>query len=58
MYHRLIRKNGADSLLLHGYGAYRAIISPYFSTTHLSLLGKDFIYAIAYIHGGEYLGRN
>ena len=30
---------------------------PYFSTTRLSLLDRGFIFAIAHVRGGEYLGR-
>lgn len=44
-------------LLLYGYGSYGATIDPYFSTSRLSLLDRGFIYAIAHIRGGEYLGR-
>lgn len=44
-------------LLLYGYGAYGHTIDPYFSTVRLSLLDRGFIYAIAHIRGGEYLGR-
>ena len=44
-------------LLLYGYGAYGHTIDPYFSTVRLSLLDRGFIYAIAHVRGGEYLGR-
>ena len=44
-------------MLLYGYGSYGVTINPYFSTTRLSLLDRGFIYAIAHIRGGEYLGR-
>ena len=50
-------KNGQNPLLLYGYGSYGVTINPYFSTTRLSLLDRGFIYAIAHIRGGEYLGR-
>lgn len=42
---------------MYGYGSYGATIDPYFSTSRLSLLDRGFIYAIAHIRGGEYLGR-
>ena len=58
VYRKEIEKNGANPLLLYGYGAYGVTINPYFSTTRLSLLDRGFIYAIAHIRGGEYLGRN
>ena len=44
-------------LLLYAYGSYGATIDPYFSTSRLSLLDRGFVYAIAHIRGGEYLGR-
>jgi len=50
-------KDGNNPLLLYGYGSYGATIDPYFSTVRLSLLDRGFIYAIAHIRGGEYLGR-
>jgi oligopeptidase B len=44
-------------LLLYGYGSYGYTIDPNFSTNRLSLLDRGFVYAIAHIRGGEYLGR-
>ncbi|TLP79720.1 S9 family peptidase [Maribacter sp. ACAM166] len=44
-------------VLQYAYGSYGAIIDPYFSTVRLSLLDRGFVYAIAHIRGGEYLGR-
>lgn len=44
-------------LLLYGYGSYGSTSDPYFSTVRLSLLDRGFIYAIAHVRGGEYLGR-
>ena len=41
----------------YGYGSYGATIDPYFSSIRLSLLDRGFIYAIAHVRGGEYLGR-
>nr|WP_242009142.1 S9 family peptidase [Robertkochia solimangrovi] len=53
----MVKKNGKSPLLLYGYGSYGSTIDPYFSTVRLSLLDRGFIYAIAHIRGGEYLGR-
>ncbi|MGM5471182.1 S9 family peptidase [Flavobacteriaceae bacterium LMO-SS05] len=44
-------------VLLYGYGSYGHTIDPYFSSIRLSLLDRGFIYAIAHVRGGEYLGR-
>lgn len=44
-------------LLLYAYGSYGHTISDGFSTTRLSLLDRGFVFAIAHIRGGEYLGR-
>ncbi len=58
VYKKGLEKNGQNPLLLYGYGSYGATIDPYFSTVRLSLLDRGFIYAIAHIRGGEYLGRS
>ena len=50
--------DGSAPLLQYGYGAYGNTIDPYFSTVRLSLLDRGFIFAIAHIRGGEYLGRH
>ena len=52
------RKNGTNPLLLYGYGAYGSTIDPYFSSIRLSLLDRGFVFVIAHIRGGEYLGRS
>ncbi|AOW19567.1 S9 family peptidase [Urechidicola croceus] len=44
-------------LLLYAYGSYGHTIDASFSTTRLSLLDRGFVFAIAHIRGGEYLGR-
>ena len=49
--------DGSSPLLQYGYGAYGSTSDPYFSTVRLSLLDRGFIYAIAHVRGGEYLGR-
>ncbi|MFD2550790.1 S9 family peptidase [Bizionia sediminis] len=50
-------KSADTPLLLYAYGSYGATIDPYFSTIRLSLLDRGFIFVIAHIRGGEYLGR-
>ena len=57
VYRKGINKNGENPLLLYGYGSYGYTIDPYFSSVRLSLLDRGFIFAIAHIRGGEYLGR-
>ena len=49
--------NSNTPLLLYAYGSYGSTIDPYFSTVRLSLLNRGFVYAIAHIRGGEYMGR-
>jgi len=57
VYKKGISLDGKNPLLLYAYGSYGSTIDPYFSTIRLSLLDRGFIYAIAHIRGGEYLGR-
>lgn len=58
VYRKGVKMDGSSPLLLYGYGSYGATIDPYFSSVRLSLLDRGFIYAIAHIRGGEYLGRS
>src|SRR5690606_20222667 len=57
IYHKDTPLDGSSPLLQYGYGSYGSTIDPYFSSGRLSLLDRGFIYAIAHIRGGEYLGR-
>lgn len=57
VYKKGIQKNGSNPMLLYAYGSYGITVDPYFSSIRLSLLDRGFIYAIAHIRGGEYLGR-
>jgi oligopeptidase B len=49
--------DGSSPLLLYGYGSYGHTIDPNFGIARLSLLDRGFIYAIAHIRGGQFLGR-
>lgn len=57
VYKKGTRLDGTSPLLQYGYGSYGSTIDPSFSSIRLSLLDRGFIYAIAHIRGGEYLGR-
>ncbi|MFV8282057.1 S9 family peptidase [Christiangramia marina] len=57
VYKKGLQKDQRNPLLQYAYGSYGSTIDPYFSTVRLSLLDRGFIYAIAHIRGGEYLGR-
>ncbi|WP_432264588.1 S9 family peptidase [Autumnicola lenta] len=57
VYRKGMERNGENPLLQYAYGSYGSTIDPYFSSVRLSLLDRGFIYAIAHIRGGEYLGR-
>jgi oligopeptidase B len=57
VYHKDTPVDGSSPLLQYGYGSYGHTSDPYFSTVRLSLLQRGFVYAIAHIRGGEYLGR-
>lgn len=58
VYHKDTKPGKNTPLLLYGYGSYGSTVSDRFSTVRLSLLDRGFIYAIAHIRGGEYLGRD
>ena len=51
-YHKDTKLNGSANLLLYGYGSYGHSISPSFSTTRLSLINRNIIWATAHIRGG------
>ena len=57
VYHKDTKFTKDTPLLLYAYGSYGYTIDPGFSTTRLSLLDRGFVFAIAHIRGGEYLGR-
>lgn len=57
VYHKETKKSAETPLLLYGYGSYGHTVDASFSNVRLSLLNRGFIYAIAHIRGGEYMGR-
>ncbi|MDR2207265.1 MAG: S9 family peptidase [Flavobacteriaceae bacterium] len=57
VYHKNTEKTPQTPLLLYGYGSYGHTVDAGFSNVRLSLLDRGFIFAIAHIRGGEYLGR-
>jgi oligopeptidase B len=50
--HKKTKINGSANLLLYGYGSYGHSMSPSFSSTRLSLVDRDIIWATAHIRGG------
>jgi oligopeptidase B len=57
VYHKNTKKSSETPLLLYGYGSYGHTVDASFSNVRLSILDRGFIFAIAHIRGGEYLGR-
>ena len=57
VYHKDTKLGKDTPVLQYAYGSYGATIDPYFSTVRLSLLDRGFVYALAHIRGGQYLGR-
>lgn len=51
-----VRLNGANPLLLDGYGAYGICSDPYFSISRLPLLERGWVIATAHIRGGGEMG--
>ncbi len=57
VYHKNTVLSKNTPVLQYAYGSYGHTIDPYFSIVRLSLLDRGFVYALAHIRGGEYLGR-
>ena len=57
VYKKSAFKTKGNPLLLYGYGSYGHVVDATFSPARLSLLDRGFVFAIAHIRGGEYLGR-
>ncbi len=50
--HKKTKIDGSANLLLYGYGSYGNSMYPSFSSTRLSLINRDIIWATAHIRGG------
>ena len=57
VYRKGMEKNGANPVLLYGYGSYGATMDPGFRLSVLPLLDRGFVYAIAHIRGSQINGR-
>lgn len=58
LYNKRMEKNGKNPVYLYGYGAYGSTMDPYFSSNRFSLINRGFVFVIAHIRGGGYLGRS
>jgi oligopeptidase B len=56
IYHKNNKINGKSPCLLYGYGAYGISIPASFSSSRLSLVDRNFVYAVAHIRGGKDCG--
>lgn len=57
VYHKDTPLNQDTPILQYAYGSYGVTLDPNFSTVRLSLLDRGFVFALAHVRGGEYLGR-
>ena len=48
--------DGTNKLYLYGYGSYGHTVNPTFMSTIIPLLDRGFVYAIAHVRGGSFLG--
>jgi len=51
-YHKNTKLDGSAHLLLYGYGSYGSAMTPTFSTSRLSLIDRNVIWATCHIRGG------
>ncbi len=57
VHHKDTKLSKTTPVLQYAYGSYGSTIDPYFSSVRLSLLDRGFVFALAHIRGGQYLGR-
>jgi len=58
VYHKDTEINHKTPILQYAYGSYGYTVDDSFSVSRLSLLDRGFIFALAHVRGGEYLGRS
>ena len=51
-----MKQDGSNPLYLYGYGSYGHTVDPGFVATVIPLLDRGFVYAIAHVRGGSFLG--
>jgi len=52
----MLKSDQSNPLYLYGYGSYGITINPSFDTKILPLLDRGYVYAIAHVRGGSFLG--
>lgn len=52
----LYKQDGKSPLYLYGYGSYGHTVNPSFNSEIIPILDRGFVYAIAHIRGGSFLG--
>ena len=57
VHHKDTSPSAETPFLLYSYGSYGSTVDPSFSSSRLSLLNRGFVFGIAHVRGGEYLGR-
>ena len=58
VYHKDTQLTPQTPILQYAYGSYGSTVDPGFSSSRISLLDRGFVYVIAHIRGGQYLGRH
>lgn len=57
VYKKGLELDGTNPTLLYAYGSYGYTRDPSFSSSRLTLLDRGFVFALAHVRGGQYLGR-
>jgi len=52
----LFKKDGTNPVYLYGYGSYGHTVHPNFAKGELPLIDRGFVYVIAHVRGGSFLG--